>query len=97
MGIRIIPPSTRKERRARLQALAALCQEGLGVGCLAKLFWTMAAGLELNNAEHIDIFNECLDFTLPLWEIEVPQPIKPVCVCCSTHGERRVCHNTSKG
>ncbi len=70
MGIRILPPASKRERRARLQMLATLRQQGLGVGCLAQTFWTMAVGLELCDTELNNIFNECLDNHLPLWEVE---------------------------
>ncbi len=70
MGIRILPPASKKERKARLQMLAALRQQGMGVGGLAQTFWTLAVGLELCNSELSKIFNDCLDNPLPPWEME---------------------------
>ncbi len=70
MGIRILPLASKKERKARLQMLAALRQQGMGVGGLAQTFWTLAVGLELCNSELSKIFNDCLDNPLPLWEME---------------------------
>ncbi len=70
MGIQILPPASKKERKARLQMLAALCQQGMGVGGLAQTFWTLAVGLELCNSELSKIFNDCLDNPLPPLEME---------------------------
>ncbi len=50
--------------------LAALRQQGMGVGGLAQTFWTLAVGLELCNSELSKIFNDCLDNPLPPWEME---------------------------
>jgi len=40
------------------------------VGGLAQLFWTLAVGLEYKDSELIEIFNGCLDYPLPSWEME---------------------------
>ncbi|ROL53595.1 hypothetical protein DPX16_4367 [Anabarilius grahami] len=70
MGFRILPPATMRERMARLRALMALRQEGWEVGCFAQTFWTMAVGLDYNDAALKEIFNRCLDDPLPQWEME---------------------------
>ncbi len=70
MGIRILPPASKKEQKARLRMLADLRQQGMQVGGLAQTFWTLAVGLELCNSELSKIFNECLDNPLPPFEME---------------------------
>ncbi|ROJ29252.1 hypothetical protein DPX16_13696 [Anabarilius grahami] len=70
MGIQITPPATIKERMDRLENLITLKQRGHQVGGLAQLFWTLAVGLGYNDAALINLFNDCLDNSLPLWEIE---------------------------
>ncbi len=50
--------------------LAAVRQQGLGVGGFAQTFWTLAVGLELWDSELNKVFNECLDNPLPLCEME---------------------------
>ncbi len=70
MGIRILPPASKKEQKARLRMLADLRQQGMQVGGLAQTFWTLAVGLELCNSELSKIFNECLDNPFPPFEME---------------------------
>ncbi|XP_067274582.1 microtubule-actin cross-linking factor 1, isoforms 6/7-like [Pseudorasbora parva] len=70
MSIRILPPANLRERVARHRCLSALRQEGLGIGGFAQFFWTMAVGLDYNDAALKDIFNTCLDDPLPAWEMD---------------------------
>ncbi|ROL44852.1 hypothetical protein DPX16_22669 [Anabarilius grahami] len=70
MVIRIVPPTSKKERRARHENLTALRQQGMQVGGLAQAFWTLAVELEYNDSKLFKIFNDCLDYPLPSWEIE---------------------------
>ncbi|ROL49772.1 Tripartite motif-containing protein 47 [Anabarilius grahami] len=70
MGIHITPPTTVRERMARLSNLITLRQQGHQVGGLAQMFWTLAAVLGYNDACLIDLFNGCLDDSLPSREIE---------------------------
>ncbi|XP_067300869.1 calphotin-like [Pseudorasbora parva] len=70
MSIRILPPANLRETVARHRCLSALRQEGLGIGGFAQFFWTMAVGLDYNDAALKDIFNTCLDDPLPAWEMD---------------------------
>ncbi len=64
MGIRILPPASKKERKARLRMLADLRQQGIKVGGFAQTFRTLAVGLELIESELSNTFNDCLDIGL---------------------------------
>ncbi|ROI93621.1 hypothetical protein DPX16_3291 [Anabarilius grahami] len=68
--MRAILSATCRERMALLGAVMALRQEGEEVGCVAKVFWTMAVGLRYNDAALKDTFNCCLDDPLPQCEME---------------------------
>lgn len=61
MGIQVLPPASKKEWKALLQMLVALCKQGMGVGGLAQTFWIFSIVLELCNSELNKIFNECLN------------------------------------
>ncbi len=52
MNLRIAFPESKKELRVRHQDLITLCQEGLGVGGFAQLFWTVAVGLKYEDPKH---------------------------------------------
>ena len=69
-GFRILPPTTEKERRGRLQNLMALHQQGQTVSCLSQTFWTLSRGMNYNDATLKDLFNHCLDDPLPQWEMK---------------------------
>ncbi len=64
MGFRIVHPSTKKELKARRQALAAYCQNGAAISGFAQMFWTLAVGLQFKDSELIQVFNSCLDYPL---------------------------------
>ncbi|ROL41057.1 hypothetical protein DPX16_22926 [Anabarilius grahami] len=70
MVIRIVPPTFKKERRVQLKNLTALRQQGMEVDGLAQLFWTLNPYTPSPLPELIEIFNGCLDFPLPSWEME---------------------------
>ncbi|XP_067236738.1 melanocortin receptor 4-like [Chanodichthys erythropterus] len=70
MGSRITPPATVRERMDRLENLLTLKQQGNEVGGFAQLFWTLAVGLGYNDAALMDLLNDCLDNSLPLWEMD---------------------------
>ncbi|XP_016370131.1 uncharacterized protein LOC107709969 [Sinocyclocheilus rhinocerous] len=45
-------------------------QEGMEVGGFAQTFWTLAVGLNYNDAALKDLLNICLDNPLPQWEVK---------------------------
>ncbi len=64
MGFRNVHPSTKKELKARRQALAAYRQNGAAISGFAQMFWTLAVGLQFKDSELIQVFNSCLDYPL---------------------------------
>lgn len=62
MSIRILPSANAWERHAHLTALHL---QDWAVGDFAQFFWTMSVGLDYDNETLKDIFNACLDDSLP--------------------------------
>lgn len=70
MSIKIVPPATVEGRLALQQALASLRQQDQEPRSYAQFFWTMARGLEYDDAALKEAFNLTLDDPLPRWEME---------------------------
>ncbi|KAI2647962.1 Myosin light chain kinase 2, skeletal/cardiac muscle [Labeo rohita] len=63
MSLKIVPPATAEGR-------LALRQQGQEPRSFAQFFWTMARGLEYDDAALKEAFNLTLDDPLPRWEME---------------------------
>ncbi|XP_016369068.1 glycine-rich RNA-binding protein 1-like [Sinocyclocheilus rhinocerous] len=59
------------EEQAGFQGLEKLHQKGMEVRAFAQRFWTGAERLDVQDMDLKDIFNLCLDESLPHWEMEL--------------------------
>ncbi len=70
MSYRIAPPATAEGRLVLQRAVASLRQQDREPRSFAQFFWTMAKGLEYDDATLKEAFNLSLDDPLPRWEME---------------------------
>ncbi len=70
MSYRIAPPATAEGRLVLQRAVASLRQQDREPQSFAQFFWTMAKGLEYDDATLKESFNLSLDDPLPRWEME---------------------------
>ncbi len=70
MSLKIVPPATAEGRLVLQRAVASLRQQGRDPRSFVQLFWTMARGLEYDDAVLKEVFNLILDDPLPRWEME---------------------------
>ncbi len=70
MSLKIVPPATAEGRLVLQRAVASLRQQGRDPRSFAQFFWTMARGLEYDDAVLKEVFNLILDDPLPRWEME---------------------------
>ncbi len=63
MGFRIVHPSTKKELKARRQALV-VCLSSERSSNFGIRSETLAVGLQYKDSELIQVFNSCLDYPL---------------------------------